>query len=107
MLFHSPDRQKLVEVIGNGVKIRVGGRTFVTDINNEAKHDAELGWSPDSTKFFVNWTESGELGPWHMQVYSVDGSGIHEFPKVEEPARKDSSDGFATSPLTRISTLQN
>jgi hypothetical protein len=24
-----------------------------------------------------------------MQVYGVDGSGIHEFPKVEEPARKN------------------
>lgn len=24
-----------------------------------------------------------------MQVYSADGSGIHEFTKVEEPARKD------------------
>ncbi len=89
MSFHSPDRRKLVEVIGNGVKIRVGERTFNTDINNVTKHDAELGWSPDSTRFFVTWTESGELGPWHMQVYGIDESGIHEFPKVEEPARKD------------------
>jgi hypothetical protein len=89
MSFHSPDRQKLVEVIENDVTIRVGGRTFGTEINNVTKHDAELGWSPDSTRFFVTWTESGELGPWHMQVYGVDGSGIHEFPKVEEPARRD------------------
>jgi len=89
MSFHSPDRQKLVEVIENDVTIRVGGRTFHTDINNETKHDAELSWSPDSTKFFITWTESGELGPWHVQVYGVDRSGIHEFPKVEEPARKD------------------
>ena len=29
------------------------------------------------------------MGPWHMQVYGVDDSGIHEFPSVEEPARKD------------------
>jgi hypothetical protein len=89
MSFYSPDGKKRVEVIENRVKIRVGGRTFRTDIDNVTKHDAELGWSPDSTRFFVTWTEGGELGPWHMQVYGVDGSGIYEFPKVEEQARSD------------------
>jgi len=87
--FYSPDRKKLVEVLGARVFLRLGGRTFDTNINNVTKHDAELGWAPDSTKFFVTWTESGELGPWHMDVYGVDGSGAHEFPKVEEPARED------------------
>jgi hypothetical protein len=52
--FRSPDHQKLVEVTEHTVKIRVGGRTFHTGINNETKHDAELGWSPDSSKFFVS-----------------------------------------------------
>ena len=87
--FYSPDHQKVVEVRHQSVIIRVGRRTFNTDINNQTKHDAELGWSPDSARFFVTWSESGELGPWHLQVYGVDGSGIHEFPKVEEPARED------------------
>jgi hypothetical protein len=86
MSFYSPDRKKLIEVVGADVFLRIGGRTFNTDINS---HDAELGWAPDSTKYFVSWTETGELGPWHMQVYSVDESGVHEFPKVDEPARKD------------------
>lgn len=89
MSFYSPDHRKLVDVTGEGVTIRIAGKTFPTDINNEIKHDAELGWAPDSTKFFITWTETGELGPWHMQVYGVDESGTHEFPKVEEPARKD------------------
>jgi hypothetical protein len=89
MSFYSPDRRKLIEVVGADVTLRIDGRSFQTDINNFTKHDAELGWAPDSTKFFVTWTESGELGPWHMQVYGVDGSGVREFPKVEEPARKD------------------
>jgi hypothetical protein len=87
MSVYSPDHQKLVEVIGADATLRINGQSF--NINNLTKHDAELGWAPDSTKFFVTWTESGELGPWHMQVYGVDKSGVHEFPKVEEPARKD------------------
>jgi hypothetical protein len=89
MSFYSPDRKKLIEVVGADVSFRMGGRTFDTDINSFVKHDAELGWAPDSTKYFVTWSESGELGPWHMQVYGVDESGIHEYPKVAEPARKD------------------
>ncbi len=89
MLFNSPDRQKVSEITGENVSLRVGGRRFDTDIDNATKHDAELGWAPDSTKFFVTWSESGELGPWHMQVYGVDDRGLREFPRVEEPARKD------------------
>ncbi|MFC5864216.1 hypothetical protein ACFPT7_18065 [Acidicapsa dinghuensis] len=87
--FYSPDHQKIVKVIGSTVTLVIDKRSFETDINSESKHDAELGWAPDSTKFFVTWSESGELGPWHMQVYGVDRSGLHEFPKVEETARRD------------------
>ncbi len=85
----SPDRKKSIEVVGDTVVLHVGGRDCDTDINSVTKHDAELGWAPDSTKYFVTWSESGELGPWHMQVYGVDDSGVHEFPKVEETARLD------------------
>jgi hypothetical protein len=99
MSFYSPDRKKLIEVVGADVFLRMNGRTFNTDINNFTKHDAELSWAPDSTKYFVTWTESGELGPWHMQVYGVDESGVHEFPKVEEPARKDFEQRIRRMPI--------
>ncbi len=89
MSVYSPDRRKTIEVVGADITLRIGSRSFETDVNNVTKHDAELGWAPDSTKFFVTWTETGELGPWHTQVYGVDESGLHEFPGVQEPARKD------------------
>ena len=89
MSFYSPDEKKQIEVVGRNVFLRMGGKRFDTEINSVTKHDAELSWAPDSTKYFVTWTESGELGPWHMQVYGIDESGVHEFPKVEQPARKD------------------
>lgn len=87
--FYSPDHKKLVEIVGNEVFISLNGNRFKTDINNETKHDAELGWAPDSTKFFVTWSETGELGRWHTQVYRVDSSGVHEIPGITDPARKD------------------
>src|SRR5260370_35891232 len=87
MSFYSPDHSKLIEVIETDVTVRMNGKLFETDLGE--KHDAELGWAPDSSKFFVTWTETGELGPWHMQVYAVDKAGVHEIPGVGEKARKE------------------
>jgi hypothetical protein len=87
--FYSPDHKKIIEVSGEKASVNVGGRTFDTGIDNLTKHDAELSWAPDSTKFFVNWTETSEGGTWHAQVYAVDVNGLHEFPNVEETARSD------------------
>ena len=89
LLLYSPDHKKLIDVIGEHATLRIGQKRFDTDIDNVVKHDAELGWAPDSTKYFVTWSESGELGPWHLQVYDVDASGVHEIEDVAEPARKD------------------
>jgi len=87
--FYAPDHKKLIEIVGEKVSLNIDDRTFDTGIDNVTKHDAELAWAPDSTKFFVTWSESGELGTWHMQVYGVDAAGVHQIPEVEEPARKD------------------
>src|SRR5262249_1692857 len=89
LLLYSPDHKKLIEVIGEHASLLIAQKSFDTNIDNVVTHDAELGWAPDSTKYFVTWSESGELGPWHLQVYGVDESGVHEFEKVAEPARKD------------------
>jgi hypothetical protein len=87
--FYSPDHKKRIEILGERVFLRIDGRTFDTGVSSVLNHDAELGWAPDSTKFFVTWSETGELGTWHMQVFGADASGVHEFRGVEEPARKD------------------
>jgi len=83
MSFYSPDRQKIIKVVGPNVTLDIGSRSFETGIDSVTKHDAELGWAPDSTKFFVTWSESGELGPWHMQVYGVDELGKHLWDAAE------------------------
>jgi hypothetical protein len=89
MYFYSPDHRKRIDIVGGEVTLRIGSHRLETGINDWTNHAAELGWAPDSTKFFVTWTETGELGPWHLQVYGVDESGVHEFPNVEVPARED------------------
>lgn len=97
--FSSPDHKKLIEIIGNDVFLRMNGKTFKTDINNQTNHDAELGWAPDSMRFFVNWSDGGGLGGWHTQVYRVDASGVHEIPRIASPARQNFEQFVRTLPI--------
>src|SRR5258708_32477752 len=59
MSVYSPDRRKTIEVVGADITLRIGSRSFETDVNNVPKHDADLGWPLASTKFFVTMTENG------------------------------------------------
>ncbi len=102
MSSYSPDDKKLIEVKDNDAYLRIGTKTFRTGINNDDNHDAELDWSPDSTKYFVTWTETGELGPWHMEVYGVNESAVHEFPRVQALALEDFEQRIRKMPIDPI-----
>src|ERR1700677_3736355 len=65
----SPDRKKSIQVRGFHVRLRINGKQYWTPFGN--MHHAEVGWAPDSTRLFITWSESGQLGPWHTQVYNV------------------------------------
>jgi hypothetical protein len=83
----SPDGKKIIEVRGFHVRLRMNGRRFWTPFG--AMHDAEVGWAPDSSRLFVTWSESGELGPWHTQIYDVTETGLVEIPDVTRNVRPD------------------
>jgi hypothetical protein len=83
----SPDNTKVLVVNGFHLRLLVDGRSLWTPFGN--MHDAEIAWSPDSKRLFVTWSETGELGTWHLQVYAVDDSGLREFRGVETIARRD------------------
>jgi hypothetical protein len=83
----SPDKSKVLIVDGFQVRLLVNGRTLWTPFGN--MHDAEVAWSPDSKRLFVTWSESGELGPWHVQVYELTDSGLIEFKDITKEAQRD------------------
>jgi hypothetical protein len=83
----SPDGKKLIQVRGSQVRLSVDGKRYRTPLGN--MHDAEVGWAPDSTRLFVTWSESGELGAWHTQVYDVTQAGLVEIPRVTRHVRAD------------------
>lgn len=85
--FYSPDHKKLVRVHAEAVTITVGGKEYPTDF--WLKSSAELGWAPDSSRFFLTWTDGGQTGGWHVQVYDVSPEGIHELKGIEDEPRKN------------------
>lgn len=83
----SPDGKKIIHVRGSHVRLRMNGKLYWTPFGN--MHDAEVGWAPNSARLFITWTESGELGPWHTQVYDVTETGLAEIPGVTRHVRPD------------------
>jgi hypothetical protein len=85
--FGSPDGSKVITVEGFHARLLINGKAYWTPFG--MMHDADVGWSPDSTRLFVTWTETGELGPWHVRVYSVTENGLREIKGVTRNARRD------------------
>jgi hypothetical protein len=83
----SPDGNKVISVRGFRVRLWMNGKSYWTPFGN--MHDAEAAWAPDSTRLFVTWSESGQLGPWHVQVYDLAHEGLKESPNITRNARKD------------------
>jgi len=84
---YSPDHTKLIRVHNQKVSVFVGEKEFPTDFWH--KTAAELGWSPDSARFFLTWTEGGQMGDWHVAVYEVTTAGVSEVRGVEKKPIKD------------------
>ena len=78
----SPDHKRLVHVHHQKVDAVVEGKEFATDLWN--KTAAELGWAPDSSRFFLTWTEGGNMGDWHVAVYDVSGAGARQIKGIEK-----------------------
>ncbi len=95
----SPDGKKIIQVSGFHVRLDVNGKRYWTPFGN--MHDAEVGWAPDSTRLFVTWSESGELGPWHTEVYDVTEAGLVEISGVTRHVRADLIRRMKSAPLPK------
>jgi hypothetical protein len=83
----SPDGKKIIEVRNERVGIVVDGKAYRTKLGE--KTNAELGWAPDSQYFFLTWTDGGDTGTWHTDLYSVGASGIRQIDKFENQVRSE------------------
>ncbi|HET6934962.1 MAG TPA: hypothetical protein VFI72_08985 [Candidatus Angelobacter sp.] len=83
----SPDKQKIIHVKDHNVLFETRQREFPTDFGY--KTNAELGWAPDSSRFFLTWTTGGELGVWKTEVYQVSETGLTELKGIGQNAIRD------------------
>lgn len=81
----SPDGEKVIRVHDVHVRLVMNGKKYWTPFGN--MHDAEVGWAPDSSRLFVTWTETGELGAWRTQIYDVTPAGLREIVGVTRNVR--------------------
>ncbi len=93
--FYSPDHKKLVHVHKGMVSISIEGKEYATDFG--MKSSAELGWSPDSSRFFLTWTDGGELGEWHVEVYDVSSKQLQQIEADRRP-KQDFAHFISTLP---------
>lgn len=100
----SPDGKKIIQVRGFHVRLRMNGKRYWTPFGR--MHDAEVGWAPDSTRLFASWSESGQLGPWHTQVYIVTETGLVEAPGVTRRVKPDMILRMRKAPLPKWVTTE-
>jgi hypothetical protein len=67
--FSSPDGKKVVEIDGEDVTLVIVGHRNAMEFGRLP--NSEFGWSPDSKRFFVTWTDGGEEGQWRVWVYKI------------------------------------
>jgi hypothetical protein len=71
----SPDKMKAVQLTKDG-KFRVTvGRTTLSDFDlPDMSCNVEVGWSPDSSQFFISYSDGGAIGSYHAYLYQVAGN---------------------------------
>jgi hypothetical protein len=83
----SPDHRSSISSEGDEVTVTIGDKTLPTTLGK--KTDVEVGWAPDSKRFFVSWTDSGLVGRWHIEVYDLSTGGLIEIKGIEKRPRRD------------------
>ena len=73
----SPDNRKAVQLTKDG-KFRVTvGKTQLSDFDlPDVSCNVEVGWSPDSSEFFISYSDGGAIGGYHVHLYRVVGKTL-------------------------------
>ena len=73
----SPDKQKQVVMEDLTVfRVVAHGRRIKTVRYDEIRGAVYAGWSPDSTQFFIMYSD----GDWHVHIFAVDDDRVQELP---------------------------
>jgi len=75
----SPDHMKAVQLTKNR-KFRVtAGKTILSDFGlPDVSCNVEVEWSPDSSEFFISYSDGGAIGGYHVDLYCIVGSTLRK-----------------------------
>ena len=88
--FYSPDKKKRIDIDEKEITLIFDGKRIATEFG-ELPND-ELGWAPDSKRFFVTWTTGGEEGEWRVGVYEVQDDSLRAIGPPDGVGAKARSD---------------
>ena len=75
----SPDGRKSVQLTSDGNFRVFSGRAVIAARGlPDVMSNIEIGWSPDSTQFFVSYSNGGETGGYQVYMYRLNGSALTE-----------------------------
>jgi len=98
----SPDGNKIIQVRNETVGIVIDGKGYRTKLGE--KTSAELGWAPDSQHFFLTWTDGGDTGTWHIELYSLTDSGVKQVTRFESHIRSDFERRIRQLPIPKFAS---
>jgi hypothetical protein len=67
------------------VFVEAFGHEFSTTIGDYV--NAEVGWSPDSAAFFLTYSDGGNIGTYHIQIFYVTVSGLRMIEPMKDRRR--------------------
>jgi hypothetical protein len=74
----SPDKVKVVQLTKD-YKFRVA--VAVKEVSNfelpDISSNVEVGWSPDSSQFFISYSDGGAVGGYHARLYRVTDTDVN------------------------------
>jgi hypothetical protein len=75
----SPDKQKAIQLTSD-FKIQVkANKAVLSELSfPDISTNVEIGWSPDSSQFFISYSDGGAVGGYHVHLYKVVGATVSE-----------------------------
>lgn len=65
------------------VRVTRSGKSFPAHFERFVSAGAEVSWAPDSSAFFVTYSDGGAIGLYHVLIYRVDDNGLHPYEPIK------------------------
>jgi hypothetical protein len=95
----SPDDKSGIHLTKDfSFRVMSGGKEITTLSYGDMSCCLEVGWSPDSSQFFIMYSDGGAMGGFHTHIFRISGGRISESPVTRVVADRFQSLHYSTTP---------